>query len=253
MDANSSVDHVLRRYLLGTAPPEVREEIDRRLFSEDKMFWEQLCLIEDELVDDYITGELDQDERERFEQSFLISAERRERVEFARTLRARAQEEKSRSRSWTWFSGSVLMPAWMPAAAALLLALGPLLTWQLTRSGPAPNPTDVSHWLSPGLVRTVGASLERVEIPPDAKLIYLRLDADDVEYPAFRATLHGVGGEELLSQARLKPALIDGREAVTVTVPAALLEAGDYYIRLAGERPQQTDVPLDRYDFRVLR
>jgi hypothetical protein len=42
--------------------------------------------VEDELIDDYVRGELSPDQRERFEKFFLKSKERRQKVAFARTL-----------------------------------------------------------------------------------------------------------------------------------------------------------------------
>ena len=51
MNINPTLDGVLKRYLLGTADSEVREDVEKRLFSDDRIFWEQLCLAEDELID----------------------------------------------------------------------------------------------------------------------------------------------------------------------------------------------------------
>ena len=252
MNANPTVDGVLRRYLLGTIDPEVREDVERRLFSDDRIFWEQLCLAEDELIDDYVSNELDDEETQSFEKCFLSTEERREKLSFARALKAHAENVRAESpRARPWFGAAFLMPAWGAAAAAILLLVLPVVTCQL--ASPAGSPDDVNAWLSSGLVRSVGGELARVQIPPESKLVRLRLETDGTQHPSYRATLHLTSGEEIWTQSSLKPTAIDGRQAIELTLPSELLPAGDYYVRLRGVSPSQEPVLLDRYDFRVLR
>lgn len=250
MNTNPTLDGVLRRYLLGTTDPEVREGIERRLFSDDRIFWEQLCLAEDELIDAYAIGDLDDDEMQRFEQCFLTTEERREKLTFARALKAHVESKSAaRSRAWRPFSGRLFVPSWAAAAAALLLLVLPVVTWQMgTPNRPAP---DVREWLSSGLVRSVGGELKRVQIPSGTLLVRLRLELDGTEYSSYRAALHQAGGDEVWSQ-NLSATTIDGREAVELTLPAELLPPGDYYVRIRGVALQKDPVVLDRYDFRVL-
>lgn len=251
MNINPTLDGVLRRYLLGTTDSEVREDVERRLFSDDRIFWEQLCLAEDELIDAYATGDLDDEEIQRFEECFLTTEERREKLTFARALKAHVDSErKAGSRAWRPFSRRLLVPSWAAAAAALLLLVLPVLTWQM--GTPNRTPTDVREWLSSGLVRSVGGELKRVQIPPGTVLVRLRLELDGTEYPSYRAALHQASGDEVWSQNNLNATAVDGREAIELTLPADLLQPGDYYVRLRGAAPQKDPVVLDRYDFRVL-
>ena len=80
MSTDRSDDDVLRRYLLGRLAPDSRESVEKRLFSDDRIFWERLCLLEDELVDQYARGELDGEETASFERDFLCTDERHFRV-----------------------------------------------------------------------------------------------------------------------------------------------------------------------------
>jgi hypothetical protein len=253
MKNDQTVDGILRRYLMGTIEPEVREDVEKRLFSDDKIFWEQMCLAEDELIDAYVSEDLDEDERRKFEQYFLTTEERRDKLSFAQALKTHVERERERdgARSWNPFRGWLLVPSWAPALAATLLVVIPALIWQNAR--PATSRDDVSAWLSSGLVRSVGTELERLRVPPDAKLVRLRLEIDAAEYPTYRAALHLVSGEEIWSQNNLTPTAIQGKQAVELTLPAELLPAGDYYVRLRGVSPPRDPVVLDRYDFRVLR
>ena len=246
MNTDRSVDGVLRRYLLGTIDPEVREDVEKRLFSEGQIFSQQLSLAEDELIDAYVSEGLDGEERQSFEQNFLITDERRDKVGFARELKAYAvREQNGRSRVGTRWA----LPSWAAAAAVLAFVL-PAATWQIARSGAARE--DVSAWLSSGQVRAVGAELDRVRVPPDARLVRLRLEVDATKFPTYRATLHPVGGDEMWSQSNLRPTTIDDRPAVELTLPTAVLAGGDYFIRLYGLSPPTAPEPIGRFDFRVL-
>lgn len=70
------------RFLLGDLSEESRLKLEERFFKEDR-FYEQLLAIQEELADDYVQDKLTASERAQFEKHFLISARRRERVEFA--------------------------------------------------------------------------------------------------------------------------------------------------------------------------
>lgn len=247
------MDAVLRSYLLGTIAPEVRDDVERRLFSDDRIFWEQMCLAEDELIDDYVNGDLVPEERTRFERCFLTTPERREKLSFSRALKAHVENRRSEQKQAWWepLVRPLFVPSWAAAAAAVLLVVLPGLTWQL--APPRASRDDVSAWLSAGLVRGTDVKLERIPIPPESRIVRLRIDTNGSQYAAYHATLHQVTGEEMWTQNNLEPTTIDGRQAIALTVPSELLPTGDYYIRLRGVSPPQQPVLLARYDFRVLR
>jgi hypothetical protein len=248
MNTDRTVDGVLFRYLLGTIAPKVRADVEKRLFSNDRIFWEQMCLAEDELIDAYVSEDLDHEQRQRFEQVFLTTADRRDKLTFARALKAYSQRERgSRARA----GGRLSVPSWAAAAAAVLVVVLPALTWQIAR--PATAGGEMSAWLSSGLVRSVDRELERLRVPPDAKLVRLRLEVDATTYPTYRATMHLASGEEVWAQNGLHSIAIGDRQAVELTLPAELLPEGDFYVRLFGMSPPNDPARLDRYDFRVLR
>jgi hypothetical protein len=252
MNAERIDDDVLRGYLLGRLAPESREAVEMRLFSDDQVFWEHICLVEEELVDQYVRGELDDEEGARFERNFLCTDERRAKLELARELKSYVEGRQERRRSvLDWLRGPVATPAWALAVAATILLALPAAVWQVAAArGPH---AEASAWLSPGLVRDFGGELTRVTLRPGCQLVRLRLDPGLTERPAYRATLHEVAGDELWSQDKLRAATVDGRAAVTLTLPCELLRADDYYVRLEGLSPGAAPEPLDRYDFRVLR
>jgi anti-sigma factor RsiW len=85
MKQRADSEKLMIRYLLGDAPEDEQIRIEGRFFTDDEYF-EQLLALEDDLIDDYVNGELTDREREQFEEYFLASPTRRQRVEFAKTF-----------------------------------------------------------------------------------------------------------------------------------------------------------------------
>ncbi len=83
---SKTLDHQLTiRYFLGELSEEEQTQLEEQYFDDDECF-DQLLAFEEELIDDYVQGELPPHARERFETYFLTTAERREKVEFAKAL-----------------------------------------------------------------------------------------------------------------------------------------------------------------------
>jgi anti-sigma factor RsiW len=72
-------------YLLGELSEEEQVEIEDRAFSDQKVVQEILA-VEQDLVDDYVSGDIPEERRRKFETHFLASAERRKKVAFAKAL-----------------------------------------------------------------------------------------------------------------------------------------------------------------------
>lgn len=85
----------IRKYLLGYIQAEdKRRKIEERLMLDDDYF-EEILMQEDELIQDYVDGQLGANERRRFEKYFFISEERRQKIKFARALRRYINERQS--------------------------------------------------------------------------------------------------------------------------------------------------------------
>ena len=120
MSANLN-EELIARYLLGELTEEQQVEIEDRAFS-DKEYLATITEVENDLIDEYVRGELSAAERQRFEGRFLASAERRKRVEFARALRtvvseSTGQEKKVVQKAATW--------SWRESLYAFLNGLNP--------------------------------------------------------------------------------------------------------------------------------
>ena len=249
---NTANQDVLRRYLLGAADAESMREIEQRLFSEDHVFWERVAIAEDELVDEYAAGALDGKEQALFNANFLVTAERRAKLEFARTLGTYARQQANLPHSLSdWLRAPAAAPRWAMAAAAVLVLLVPAALWQFAPAGPGPAPVAVS--LVPGLLRDAGGEIARVLPAPGCQVVHLDLTAGTEPYAAYAATVHDENGEAIWSQHKVAGVARAGSVSVRLTLPCEFLPEGDYWVRLSGLSPGQEPAPLDRYDFRVLR
>ena len=75
MDAETIDINVIRQYLLGQALDADRAEVEERLMADDRIY-DDLLAIEDELIDEYLGGQLSQVEQQKFEEVFLAAPSR---------------------------------------------------------------------------------------------------------------------------------------------------------------------------------
>lgn len=77
----------IREYLLGTAESEtLREKIEERLMI-DENFFDAVQCEEEELIEDYVFEELSKQEKNAFEENFVLTDERKNKLRFARIAR----------------------------------------------------------------------------------------------------------------------------------------------------------------------
>ena len=125
-------DGVMMRYLLGDVSDEERVQLEERYFVDDGVF-EQLSALEDELIDDYIRGELAESQRKQFELHFLTSVERRQKLAFAESFAqylskmpavaspAKQASWRQRTTNWLGLRGTSARWAFAATFAAILL------------------------------------------------------------------------------------------------------------------------------------
>lgn len=147
---NDKIDELpIRRYLLGEASVEEGQKVEERLLR-DADFFERLSLVEDELIDDFVRGELSHHERERFSEFFLFTPERRLKLEILQSLKSYAAAEVIHAQpvnpvrhNISWWE-SLTASSWLSSRAAgfalavlLLVILG--ITWLVFRPGQTRN------------------------------------------------------------------------------------------------------------------
>jgi hypothetical protein len=123
-------DEVLfRRYLLGQTSEEEQLALEQRLLS-DQDYFDQLLRSEEELTDEYARGEMSNPDREKFEEHFLSSPERRESLAFAQALNRylSTHEQRTPARPGLFPRPPVFMEvALMAAVIVLVVAVGLML------------------------------------------------------------------------------------------------------------------------------
>lgn len=81
----------IRQYLLGELSEQEQAEIEDRAFADEQVLQEILS-VEQDLIDDYVTGDIPDEKLRGFETHFLASEERRKKVAFAKALAAVVNE-----------------------------------------------------------------------------------------------------------------------------------------------------------------
>lgn len=133
------LDQELTRYLLGKLSEEERIVVEDRYLS-DEEFFDELAVAEDELIDDYVRAKLSRSELELFEQYFLSSAARRERVKSARALMRFADTHAATTRVSWWQRirsafrlDSPAMGLVLATGFIMLVVGGPLVVTQISK------------------------------------------------------------------------------------------------------------------------
>lgn len=132
MDIDEREEPAAVRFLLGEVPEAEREEVEQRCLKDDRYF-EDLCALEDSLIDDYVCDRLSPDLRKRVENRLANSVEWQERVAFTQSLATMLEADRdlavaspqspggSRWSIWTGV-GTVTYVSFATACVAIALA-----------------------------------------------------------------------------------------------------------------------------------
>jgi hypothetical protein len=145
-DQNDQNDQKIIRYLLNELSDEDQARFEEAYLADGSLF-EQVRAMEEELIEDYVKGNLSSSERRLFERHYLASEQRRARIETARQLvyvcslepppkTATGDGDGSKFSSlysWIGLFANQHLALGFGAAAALLLILGLGLVIELIR------------------------------------------------------------------------------------------------------------------------
>ena len=122
---------IIRHYLLGMLNDEaVREDIEKRIISDDGHY-DEVTVVESELIEEYLDGELSASESENFKKYFLADPARRRELNLIRNLRSikyepQAGAAEGRVGFWDYFRRGPLLKG---AAAFLILFVAAAALW----------------------------------------------------------------------------------------------------------------------------
>jgi hypothetical protein len=267
-----------RRYLLGEATDAECSVIEQEYFERDEAI-DRIAAVEDDLIEDYLAGDLTPAERARFERVYLSVPQHRVRVETIRRLLARAsrggasspQKGKvlpwprvSRQGGWLALAASLLVVAsvglWLfprlanrqPAIVENRVPASTPATGERPPSAPQQAPQVYALTLSPVAVRSSSESIS-VAIPPGTDVVAIRLESDtgNRRLVAQRASIRIVGGDMVWEGSVTAETNRPAGTVARVEVPAARLQADDYLVTLFGTDQAGVEREWTQYYLRV--
>lgn len=267
------IEQSYRAFLLGLSDPVADRRTEESIL-EGSLSAEDLLQAEDELIDDYLFGRLNPIEEEKFNAHFLVSGERSERLNLARALMQHASSQPAEARAvqteTRLTSVRLLLLGWripiMTGAAAAALALAWLVAQDLRlsrdlekarkASGEAHQllaqnsaDTQVRVELFPGQTRGIGRT-PAVRLPNGAGQLWIIIHPSTQLAGKFRVELVGDDESEIWAEEFAHP-LSGVAGEISISIPAALLARGDYWLRLEEPSTGGKLVEVETYSFRV--
>jgi hypothetical protein len=254
-------DERILAYLLKELPEGELEQFENECF--DQETWpEQINLVEEDLIDDYLHAELPPQQSQHFEQNYLTTPARLERVRLAAALIRHADTQKaatdpalyvqapSSGLSWTrrlqaFWSGQ---PWPLSAAVALaLIAIVGGVWWLFSPRHPVPGTFATLTLNASATNRSEGAKTARVRLAPDVEALKISLTLPEPAPP--QPTRYRVELDN--NEGATWPLAIAGQDAQTVyvTIPAQRLARGRYALNLLTLDANGVEQPINAIYF----
>jgi anti-sigma factor RsiW len=278
----------IKKYLLGGMDDARRERFEKRVIT-DPAYKDAVLMVEDELMEDFLTDGLSESERRDFVKHLLVTPQQRQRLRELRALhdyfrhpsalKAKAVAGGAapprlwrRVAGWLWQGGS-LFPRAATAVLAIALAAGVFLGARYWLNNPQ------AHWsvafrdewvrlndpqspvhqtssaapvtLTPTLIRS-GSEMTRVVAPAGTETVQVQLRLPPEQHSTYRVTLRPVDAKETFPLPPLPPQTVGGNRVLLLNVPVKLLPRGDYELQLNGVGANDTSIDLDSYNFRLV-
>jgi hypothetical protein len=260
MQTDKTVQEDLRRWLLGLLPQQESQSLEERLIT-DTALYEELLIVEDELIDEYLAGGLTADEREAFESYFMNSPERQEQFRIASALRFYIDESKQDVSNQQFVNAAPVKladhrRAWfrMPVAAVSLAAAAVLvvaLVW-LAPSLRSPSGNSLSVFLTSGVQTRESGSVQTITVPPGTEFLQLHLRLARNDFQTYRATLVNSEGNVVQTTENLRPSAGNTEPTIQLSVRAKQTPPGEYQLKLDGFAGGKFE-SADSYRFVVTR
>jgi hypothetical protein len=265
---------LIRDYLLGRMAQGDLPRLEERILI-DGDFYEELTIAEDELIDEYVRGDLGVSDRQSFESHFMSSPKGHEKLRFALALRKHvatievaqsreelradkvlsktieADEPPPKKRTFlTFLPFQNPMVSHALAAVVLLFIVG--ASWMVWRTGLSPRSGPVfAIELAPSVMtRDIGETPTFV-VPTDRRPVRLQLDLAEDEYPSYEVVLLNANGRTLSTKKNLKSQSVGGRPALFVETETSLAP-DDYWVKLSGVTAGGNSESAASYRFRIV-
>ncbi|HEX6716602.1 MAG TPA: hypothetical protein VF088_05795 [Pyrinomonadaceae bacterium] len=244
----------LRNYLLGNVDSARRTQLEERILSEPRVY-EELSIVEADLVDQYLEGGLTELEQQQFETHFLIDPERQRNLRFGQLLKRYAVAHQSAPASPPFQRPRFGRRPVLVFSAAVVALFGiVVLTWLVTRSTTQTNvhggiPISEVVKLTPGA--TESGSAPHVKVPPKGYDVTLELEVGNTSFRNYKSELFR-GNRSLKTIQDLRMQEKDEQHVVPLTITGEILSPGDYQVRLSGLSDSGAAEFINNYSFHVI-
>lgn len=250
------------------------------LLMAESNFYEELLIVEDELVDQYVRRQMSESDRADFENYFLKSLEHQQKLRFARALTRYVEhsalpgelgvERSPESNAFPLADTDGVIrrgtsaprrfgfwPFQSPAlnyALAAVLVIGMLgVGWMVLRGLQSTGPGRVFEaTIFPGGLTREGGQIQTISIPPGTDTLRVDLTLAAEQYQDYKIELVASDGSSILTREQLKSTQDSGKRFLAIDIPANLLRADIYRIKLGGRTTGSYD-SLPTYTFQITR
>ena len=261
---NPNIDkQEMRSFLLGNLGADSRARLEESILS-DPAVYEELLVVEEELIDQYLTNDLSPSERQQFETNFLTTAERQKNLHFGRLLRRylNSQPVLVSPDEIPVAVRQIKTPApatkflALSAAVVATIAIIALVCWLSPRKPqPSTVPEDSSRLvkvtLTPGSQRSEGITTQPVQVPPRGR-VRLEMQVSNSSFHNYKSELFREN-DPLQTAVELKPETKGEQHIIPWTITGEVLSPGEYQVRLSGVLDSGHDEFIDNYSFRVVK
>jgi hypothetical protein len=275
----SSVDKeraAIRLYFLGQLPEEERERLEMQFVTDDE-YQEEVLIVEEELIADYLADSLSSEDQQVFASHLLWTPQQRQRLEIARALDRycakqpepsvslhdnRLSDSDAGGRPNTGNRSFFVRPVVAYSLAVVLLVGAVVGGWTLFSSWRRPTfDRELALLNSPqGNNRKPDLT---VKLFPDAHrgdesiksvpkrqtdIVEIQLALPPGKHISYRVTVRGGNIPGGVSVSNLG---VSAGSVVPVKIPIVPLTPGDYFLELSGLTPEGTLESITDYRFRV--
>lgn len=251
----------IKSYLLGILDGDRKTQLEERILCAPETY-EELLLVEEELIDSYVAEGLSELERKQFETHFLITAERQKNLRFGQLLKryvnshpfpvAMPLVEKGAPAKKS-FNLSILPAAGRPVmvfgiAGVVMLGVA-LLCWLGYRRPPSRL---AQQRIEPVVVVTLApAAAPRVNVPPKGYDVKLELELANPNFRNYKSELFREN-KSVQTRGELKLESKGEQYIVPLTITGEMLSPGDYEVKLCGVSESGANEFIEKYSFRVI-
>jgi hypothetical protein len=266
---NPNIDkREMRNYLLGNLEADRRAALEEIILS-DPGVYEELLVVEEELIDQYLTNELSPSERQQFDTNFLTTAERQKNLRFGRLLKRYLDSQPVRrietpapaKKFFPFAAGPVGRGASLAVSVAVLASIA-IIVWacwfSTRRSGQGIVQGDASELvrvsLAPGSDRSEDGATPHVPVPPKGVRVRLELQVgNNNNFRNYKSELFREKDSLQTSDELKAETGPEQQHIIPWTIAGEVLSPGDYKVKLSGVLDSGHDTFIDNYSFRVTK